>query len=255
MSKIIGAIATGMFLGLLMIFPATDQSNIDDRTLPYVNKFTELTKVFKTNSASRLSSIRISISDLKGETAGTCHYGFNRIVIDRGTWVTMSVVGKEELMFHELGHCILNLDHTETGLMKPAGFYQPHIYVANYKKLINELFGCKTGDCHDIVWDESYYTEEFKLTTKQEILENEHAVVKFSAKWCPPCKLLAPVFDEVAAAHPDVKVYRIDVDEDKDIAGEFGVRGIPALLQIKNGKVMASRIGNVPKSKVEELFK
>jgi len=91
--------------------------------------------------------------------------------------------------------------------------------------------------------------------TFEEIKAEPKAVLRFTARWCPPCKTLAPIFDEVAAEHPDMKVYVIDVDEYKAIASDFGVRGIPTVMLIENGSVKLQKSGAMPKPEVEEFFK
>ncbi len=91
--------------------------------------------------------------------------------------------------------------------------------------------------------------------TFEEIKAEPKAVLRFTAKWCPPCKALAPIFDEVASEHPDVKTYVIDVDENGEIAAKFGIKGIPTLMKIENGSVTLQKSGAQPKPVVEEFFK
>ena len=91
--------------------------------------------------------------------------------------------------------------------------------------------------------------------TKADVLNNKHAVVRFTATWCPPCKALAPIFDEVAAANPDVVTYVIDVDQNMDLARDMGVRGLPTMIQIKDNAVSTSLVGLQSKTEVEKLFK
>lgn len=91
--------------------------------------------------------------------------------------------------------------------------------------------------------------------TFEEIKAEPKAVLRFTATWCPPCKALAPIFNEVAAEHPEMKVYVVDADEYPEILQKFGVRGIPTLMRIENGSVTIQKSGAMPKPEVEEFFK
>ncbi|WP_350344185.1 thioredoxin [Proteinivorax tanatarense] len=92
----------------------------------------------------------------------------------------------------------------------------------------------------------------------QEVLQNDKPVlVDFYADWCGPCKMLAPVIDEVATDYNDkVKVVKVNVDENQDLAGEYGVMSIPTLIFFKNGEAVDNAGGFMPKkqliSKIEE---
>lgn len=91
--------------------------------------------------------------------------------------------------------------------------------------------------------------------TYEEITTTDKAVLRFTAKWCPPCKALAPIFDEVAAEHPDMKTFVVDVDTYPEIAAKFGIKGIPTCMRIENGSVTLQKSGAQPKEEVEEMFK
>lgn len=79
-------------------------------------------------------------------------------------------------------------------------------------------------------------------------------LVDFGAEWCGYCKMIAPVIDEVQAAHPELKVLTVDVDEVGALAQMFGVSSIPALLYIENGEVVRSGLGFMPKPKLESFL-
>lgn len=72
-------------------------------------------------------------------------------------------------------------------------------------------------------------------------------VVDFSATWCGPCKMLAPVMEEISGEMTDVSFYNIDVDENTDLAREYGIASIPALLILKDGVKQDMLVGFMPK--------
>jgi thioredoxin 1 len=90
-------------------------------------------------------------------------------------------------------------------------------------------------------------------TFEQEVLQSEQPVlVDFWAGWCGPCKALAPIVDEVASSYAGkLKVAKMDVDSNGSTPMRYGIRGIPALLFFKGGKVADQIVGYVPKEKIE----
>lgn len=79
-------------------------------------------------------------------------------------------------------------------------------------------------------------------------------LVDFWASWCGPCRMIAPVLEEVAAERPDVKVCKVNVDEEQELAISYGVSSIPTLLVFKNGQLVNKSIGAVPKAKILEML-
>ena len=90
---------------------------------------------------------------------------------------------------------------------------------------------------------------------QHEVLECEKTVlVDFWAPWCGPCRNLAPVIDELAEELTDVKVGKINVDEEVELARAFGISSIPAVFVVKDGKVCGQSLGFVPKEKLLALL-
>ena len=87
-----------------------------------------------------------------------------------------------------------------------------------------------------------------------EVKNSDIAVVDFSAVWCGPCKMVAPVLEEVSEELTDVKFFNIDVDKNMDIAQEYKITNIPAILVLKKGEVVNSQIGFAPKDKLIEVI-
>ncbi len=89
------------------------------------------------------------------------------------------------------------------------------------------------------------------------VLQSETPVlVDFWAAWCGPCRALAPVVDQVATEYNGkVKVMKMDVDKNNTTPGRYGIRGIPALLVFKGGKVAEQIVGYVPKDTIDETLK
>ena len=89
----------------------------------------------------------------------------------------------------------------------------------------------------------------------QEVLQSEKPVLlDFWASWCGPCRMLSPIVDEVAEERGDVKVGKVNVDEQPELAGEFGVMSIPTLLVFEQGKLVRQAVGARPKASVLDLL-
>lgn len=89
-----------------------------------------------------------------------------------------------------------------------------------------------------------------------EVIKSEKTVLlDFWASWCGPCKMLSPVVDEIADENPDIKVGKINVDEENELAAKFGISSIPTLVVMKNGKIEASSVGVRPKSEILAMIK
>ena len=78
----------------------------------------------------------------------------------------------------------------------------------------------------------------------REVMESEKPVLlDFWAPWCGPCRMVVPIIDQIADEHPQLKVAKINVDEETELAQQFRVMSIPALFVLKNGKVVNQSVG------------
>jgi thioredoxin 1 len=76
-------------------------------------------------------------------------------------------------------------------------------------------------------------------------------LVDYWAEWCGPCKLIAPILDEVSADYADkLTVAKVNVDSNQEIASKYGIRGIPTLMLFRNGAVVATKVGALSKSQL-----
>ncbi len=86
-------------------------------------------------------------------------------------------------------------------------------------------------------------------------VEKGTVIVDFYADWCAPCRMIGPVLEQIAEENEDIKVVKVNVDENIELANQFGIRGIPALLVLKDGKTVAQRAGFMPKDALVDWIK
>ena len=90
-----------------------------------------------------------------------------------------------------------------------------------------------------------------KNNFQNEVLNSEMPVLlDFWASWCGPCRMVSPIVDEIAAERGDIKVGKVNVDEQPELAAQFGVMSIPTLVVMKGGKVVNQMVGARPKSQI-----
>ncbi|MBQ6624653.1 MAG: thioredoxin [Clostridia bacterium] len=91
---------------------------------------------------------------------------------------------------------------------------------------------------------------------ENEIMNSEKTVLlDFWAGWCGPCKMISPIIDEIAKEHPEIKVAKINVDEQPEIAKSFDIMNIPSLFVLKNGEITNRSAGVKSKAQIEEMLK
>ena len=90
-----------------------------------------------------------------------------------------------------------------------------------------------------------------KNNFQNEVLNSEMPVLlDFWASWCGPCRMVSPIVDEIAAERGDIKVGKVNVDEERELAAQFGVMSIPTLVVMKGGKVVNKIVGARPKAQI-----
>lgn len=94
-----------------------------------------------------------------------------------------------------------------------------------------------------------------KSNFQQEVLDSHETVlVDFWASWCGPCRMLAPVVDEIAEENPNLKVCKVNIDEQPELANQFQIMSIPTLMVFKDGKVVNQSLGVQPKKKILSMI-
>ncbi len=88
-----------------------------------------------------------------------------------------------------------------------------------------------------------------------EVLKSEGTVLlDFWAAWCGPCRMLSPLVDEVGEKHADVKIGKINIDEETELAQQFNIMSIPTLMVFKKGEKVKESVGLIPKEEIEALL-
>ena len=114
-----------------------------------------------------------------------------------------------------------------------------------------------------IIKPQSNDREDYKMTAininknnfQNEVMNSDKPVLlDFWAPWCAPCRMVVPVIEEIAGERPDIKVGKINVDEQPELASKFSIMSIPTLVVMKNGKIVQQVSGARPKKAILEML-
>jgi thioredoxin 1 len=91
---------------------------------------------------------------------------------------------------------------------------------------------------------------------EQDVLKSDKPVlVDYWAEWCGPCKMIAPILDEVSASYKDkLQIAKMNVDENREVPAKFGIRGIPTLMLFKGGQLAATKVGAMSKAQLTQFL-
>ena len=94
-----------------------------------------------------------------------------------------------------------------------------------------------------------------KNNFQEEVIHSDKPVLlDFWASWCGPCRMVAPILDQIAQERPDIKVCKINVDEEPELASQFAIMSIPTLMVVKNGQVVNKALGARPKDAILDML-
>ena len=90
---------------------------------------------------------------------------------------------------------------------------------------------------------------------QSEVLDSDRPVLlDFWAPWCTPCRMVGPILDEIAGERSDIKVAKVNVDEQPELAGQFGAMSIPTLVVVKEGRIVQQAMGARPKAQILSML-
>ena len=99
------------------------------------------------------------------------------------------------------------------------------------------------------------YINVNKHNFQEEVLQSDRPVlVDFWASWCGPCRMVIPLIEEIAEEREDIKVVKINVDEEQELATQYQIMSIPTLMVFKNGEITAQALGALPKNQILDLL-
>ena len=99
------------------------------------------------------------------------------------------------------------------------------------------------------------YINGNKHNFQEEVLQSDRPVlVDFWASWCGPCRMVIPIVEEIAEEREDIKVVKVNVDEEAELAAQYQIMSIPTLMVFKNGEITAQALGALPKNQILDLL-
>ena len=103
---------------------------------------------------------------------------------------------------------------------------------------------------------EKFKTDIFDYTTEKEwkFIGDKPAIIDFYADWCGPCKMVAPILEELSNEYPDVNIYKVDTEVEQELSAVFQIRSIPSMLFIPIDKQPMMQAGALPKHVLEEVI-
>lgn len=94
-----------------------------------------------------------------------------------------------------------------------------------------------------------------KNNFQEEVLNSEKPVlIDFWASWCGPCRMVSPIVEQIAEEYPQYKVAKVNIDEEPELASQFGIMSIPTLLVVKNGEITNKSVGARNKKQILDMF-
>lgn len=96
--------------------------------------------------------------------------------------------------------------------------------------------------------------EADKNIFEKEVKNNENVLVDFYETWCPPCKSLSPIVEEIEKENADIKFLKINVDDEQELAIEYGIMSVPTLVFIKNGEPVDKSVGLISKKELQAFL-
>jgi thioredoxin 1 len=112
------------------------------------------------------------------------------------------------------------------------------------------------ADAHQIIMSSELIKHVSDASFSEDVLKADKPVlVDYWAEWCGPCKMIAPILDDIAESYGDrLVIAKLNVDENREVPAKYGIRGIPTLMLFKNGEVAATKVGALAKAQLTQFL-